>query len=462
MRILFVIYDNQSYMTYFPLGVGYLASFLRNRGYEIFIYNQDVYHYPEEHLVDYLKRNHFDVIGVSVIAGYYQYAKLLKLSGAINSVPCRPFYVIGGHGPSPEPEYFLKKTRADAVVIGEGEIALTNLLDALACQKSLSAVKGLAYREGEKVVVNERERLIEDVDSIPFPAWNLFPMAHYSLMRAPGVRPTERTFQVLTGRGCPYACNFCYRMDPGFRPRSPEAVIEEMSILKRDYGVTFFDFVDDLFMFGENRIIEFCEKLIRVNLNIHFICEGRLNFATPEVLQVMKRAGCIFINYGIESLDEAALEVMNKKLTVDQIIKGVENTLAVGIHPGLNIIFGNIGETPDSLRQGVEFLLKYTTYSQLRTIRPVTPYPGCPLYYYAIEKGLLEGPEDFYERKHLNSDLLTVNFTELSDEEFYRLLFEANRVLIEDYFEKQKLDYVDMARKLYIEKDVTFRGFRQT
>jgi len=462
MKMLFVIYDNESYMTYFPLGIAYLASVLRQRGHEICIYNQDVYHYPEEHLVDYLKENHFDVIGVGVVAGYYQYRKLLELSQAINSVRDRPFYVIGGYGPSPEPEFFLRKTQANAVVIGEGEIVLTNLLDALATQRSLSTVRGIAYWEGERVAVNQRERLIEDVDSIPMPAWDLFPMDYYTLIREPCVKPTERIFQVLTGRGCPYSCNFCYRMDPGVRIRSPESIIEEMRMLKKDYGVTYFFFSDDLLMTSKRRTIEFCEKVIRSNLNIHFLCNGRLNHAVPEVLNVMKRAGCRFINYGIESLDEEALQRMNKKLTVEQTIKGIENTIDVGIHPGLNIIFGNIGENADSLKKGVEFLLKYNTYAQLRTIRPVTPYPGCPLYYYAIEKGLLEGPEDFYERKHLNSDLLAVNFTGLPDEEFHQLLFEANKVLIEDYFETQKRTYIDTARKLYLEKDVTFRGFRQT
>lgn len=462
LKVLFVVYDNESYISYFPLGIGYLSSVLRKKDYEVTIYNQDVYHYPEEHLVEYLKNNHFDVIGIGVIAGYYQYRKLLKLSQAINSVENRPFFIIGGHGPSPEPEFFLKKTQADAVLIGEGEIILLNLFDALNSKKSLSTVKSIAYWDGDKVVVNEREDPVKDVDSIPMPAWDLFPMEYYTLMRAPLVKPMQRTFQVLTGRGCPYSCNFCYRLEPGYRLRSPEAVIEELNILKKDYNVTFFDFVDDLFMFGQERIIDFCEKIMNSKLGIHFICEGRLNFATPEVLDIMKRAGCLFINYGIESLDEATLKVMNKKLTVEQIIKGIENTISLGIHPGLNIIFGNIGENKKSLQKGVDFLLKYNTHAQFRTIRPVTPYPGSPLYYYAIEKGLLEGPEDFYEKKHLNSDLIAVNFTELSDEEFYRLLFEANKILIEDYFEKQKQNYSDIMKKLYFEKNISFRGFRQT
>lgn len=149
-------------------------------------------------------------------------------------------------------------------------------------------------------------------------------------------------------------------------------------------------------------------------------------------------------------------------MTVRQIIDGIENTLAAGISPGFNIIFGNIGETAESLRLGVEFLLKYDDHAQMRTIRPVTPYPGSPLYYYAIEQGLLRDCEDFYEHKHVNSDLLSVNFTELSDDEFHRLLYEANQKLLTNYYAAQVKKANEVLHKLYIEKDSSFRGFRQT
>jgi anaerobic magnesium-protoporphyrin IX monomethyl ester cyclase len=463
MKILFIAYDNESYLTSFPLGIAYLASVLRKKGCDVRIYQQDVYHLPEEHLVTYLKNNNFDLVGVGVIGGYYQYKKLLKISQAINSIPNRRFFfVIGGHGPSPEPEYFLRKTGADAVVIGEGEVVMSNLIDALGAGRNISAVKGVSYLDGDKVVINEREKLIKDVDDIPWPAWDLFNMDYYTMMRAPGIGLTERSQMIFTGRGCPFSCNFCYRMDPGFRPRSSENIIEELKILKSDYHVNFFEFLDDLFMISEKRVFDFCEKLIRANLGIRFTCQGRLNFASREVVRTLKKAGCVFINYGIEALDDQVLENMNKKLTVGQIIRGIENTIAEGIHPGLNIIWGNIGDNAETMRKGVDFIIKYSTYVQLRTIRPVTPYPGSPLYYYAIEKGLLEGPEDFYERKHVNSDLFTVNFTEHSEGKCYQLLFEANKILIEDYIKHQKESYMEQLRNLYFERNDSFRGFRHT
>ncbi|MEW6181622.1 MAG: radical SAM protein [Bacillota bacterium] len=462
MRILLVVYDNDSYISWFPQGMAYIAAVLKKDGYDVEIYNQDKFHYPDEHLTDYLSQNKFDIIGVSVIAGYYQYRKLLKIAGAINHAKNRPFFIIGGHGPSPEPKYFLRKTQADAIVIGEGELTVVELLEAVANHRPLSRVKGIAFRDGAKVTVNERRPLIKDIDSVPFPAYDLFPIDYYRLLRAPNATKRDFVMPMLSGRGCKFRCNFCYRLDKGFRPRSNESIIEEVKLLKERYGITYINFSDELLMSSEGRTVSLCNDFIKANLDIKWCCNGRLNFAKPDVLALMKKAGCVFINYGIESMDDQALKNMNKALTTKLIIKGIEETLASGISPGLNIIFGNIGENKETLQKDVEFLLKYDDQAQMRTIRPVTPYPGSPLYYYAIEKGLLKDCEDFYENKHLNSDLLAVNFTDMSDEEFHRALFEANSILIKNYFEKEHRSVIAQARKLYLDNNAAFRGFRQT
>lgn len=154
MRILFVVYDNESYISWFPHGIAYLAAVCRNAGYEVSIYNQDVYHWPESHLLDLLNREKFEVIGVSIIGGYYQYRKLLKISEAINKSKNRPYYILGGHGPSPEPEFFLKKTMADTVVIGEGEVTVIEVLKSIANKDPFSSIQGIAYMKNGKCVKN--------------------------------------------------------------------------------------------------------------------------------------------------------------------------------------------------------------------------------------------------------------------------------------------------------------------
>ena len=463
MKILLVVYDNDSYIHWFPQGLAYIAAVLLKEGYNVEIYNQDKNHYPDEHLTEHLDKNKFDIIGLSIVAGYYQYRKLLKISDAINRSKQRPFYIIGGHGPSPEPVFFIKKTQADAVVIGEGEDTIIELMKAIADKKPLNKIKGIAYRDGEKIAVNERRPLIKDIDSIPFPAYDLFPMDYYRLLRMP--RATNRDFvmPILSGRGCTFRCNFCYRMDKGFRPRSNGAVIAEIKFLKQKYGITYIAFSDELLMSSIERTVSLCEDFIKAKLEIKWNCSGRLNYAKPDVLEIMRKAGCVFINYGIEAMDDQVLKNMKKGLTTDLIIKGIEATLKAGITIGANIIFGNIGDNKETINKGVEFLLNnFDDEAEIRTIRPVTPYPGSPLYYYAIEKGLLKDCEDFYENKHLNSDLLAVNLTDMNDDEYYQCLLEGNSKLIEGYFNKKLSFALGQARKLYQERDASFRGFRQT
>ncbi len=463
MRILLIVYDNDSYIHFFPLGIAYIASVLRKEGYEVKIYNQDIHHYPEEHLTDYLDKNKFDIVGVGVIAGYYQYRKLLKISEAINKSRNRPdYYILGGHGPSPEPAYFLKKTNADVVIIGEGEAVIIELLDAISDKKSFDGIKGIAYRDNGKIIISTIRSVIQDIDSIPWPAYDIFPIEYYRLLKLPHSVNRDFVMPVLAARGCTFNCNFCYRMDKGYRARHPEAIIEEVRYLRKDYNINYINFADELLMSSKKRTMGICEAIIKSQLKFKWYCNGRLNYASPDILKLMKDAGCVYINYGIEAFDDEVLKNMNKALTVKQIVKGIETTLRFGISPGFNIIFGNIGDTKKTLRKGVEFLLKYDDCSELRTIRPVTPYPGSPIYYQAIEKGLLRDVEDFYENKHINSDLLSVNFTDMTDEEFHRSLKEANTVLIKNYYRKKFSLMKGVTKNLYLNKDASFRGYRQS
>lgn len=328
-------------------------------------------------------------------------------------------------------------------------------------RRSLKPVKGVAYLEGGKAVITPRRPLIKDVDAIPMPAFHLFPIEYYRLLRFVGATSGDFSMPVLSGRGCTFKCTFCYRMDQGFRPRSNEAILEEIRFLNREYGINFIVFSDELLMSSEERTESLCSDLVRSGLKLKWTCNGRLNYAKPALLRLMKEAGCTFINYGIEAMDDQVLKNMKKGLNTKQIVKGIEATLASGISPGFNIIFGNVGDSRETLKKGVDFLLKYDDAAQLRTIRPVTPYPGCPLYHEAVSRGLVKDCEDFYENRHTNSDLLSVNFTDLSDEEFHEALYEANRTLIAHYYETTAAATIRQAEQFYRKEVPNFRGFRQ-
>lgn len=464
MKILMVVYDNGSYVNWFPQGLAYLASAARNVGHNITIYSQDIYHYPDEHLTEYLNQNEFDAVVVSVIGGYYQYRKLLSISKAINASKNRKNfkYLIGGHGPASDPEYFLRKTNADFVGIGEGEITIVELLDEIENKKDFKKVDGIAYIDkNDKYILTNKRKLIENIDKIAMPAYDLFDINHYALLRMPNVPSSTRCLPMLSGRGCTFACNFCFRLDKGFRPRSAESIIEEIKYLIDNYNIKYFAFADELLMNSKERTVELCQAFLDEGLDIYWDCNGRLNYADIPTLEKMKEAGCKFINYGIESLDNATLKVMHKGLTRDMIVEGIENTLKVGISPGLNIIYGNIDEPLSAIDDAVEFLLKYDDHAQFRTIRPVTPYPGCELFEIAKERELVKDTEDFYENKHVNSDLLAINFTKYTDEEIYKALYDANMKLINNHIENSKNNMETVCHNLYIKQDTNFRGFRQ-
>lgn len=459
MKICLIVYDNDAYISQFPIGIAQLTAVLEKAGHEVSLYLQDINHFPDECITEYLDSHYFDMVGLSFIGGYWQYKKAVSISEAINKSRQRPkIYAIGGHGPSPEPEFFIRKMKADIVCIGEGDETILEI----AKGKEFSDILGIAYLKNGDFFINERRPLIADIDSLPLPAYHRFPMDIYRLMRMPNCSRSDFVIPILSGRGCTFKCNFCYRMDKGFRPRSNESIIEEIKFLQKNYGITYIAFYDELLISSVERATLLCEDIIKSNLKIKYYCQGRLNFAKPELLNVMKKSGCVFINYGIECFDNTILKNMHKGLTTSQIERGIRATLDCGISPGLNIIFGNIGEDRETLFKGVDFLLKYDDHSQLRTIRPVTPYPGCELYYDAIQSGKLKNVEDFYENKHTNSDLLSINFTNLTDDQFYAALYDANSVLLENYTGWSKKRYVQELQHLYKNKNAEFRGFRHT
>ena len=145
-----------------------LTAILEQHGHDVEFFLQDVDHLPEQALTDLLDREHYDMVGLSFIGGYWQYHKAIAISAAINKSKNRPFFAIGGHGPSPEPEYFMRMTGADAVCIGEGDETILDLCKVVSKEMPLSKVKGIAYRDGDNYYVNERRPLIKDIDAIPY------------------------------------------------------------------------------------------------------------------------------------------------------------------------------------------------------------------------------------------------------------------------------------------------------
>ena len=440
-----------------PMGEAYLASYVRQFGHEAEIFSQDVFHYSEKQLVDYLSTERFDVIGMGFIAAYYE--KALKLSQAINSVPDRPFFVLGAHAPSASPEFMLRKMGADAIALGEAELTLAQLLEALEQGSDLKEVRGLAYLEDDKLVTTGAQHLLKDLDALPFPAWDLLPMEHYLAAQWPPASSTDRCVSVFASRGCPYKCNFCYRIDPRWRARSIENVIAEVRELKDRYNANYFHFDDELFAPGRKRMLAFCEALMDADLGIVWDCQGHFKSMDREVLQAMKEAGCKFINVGIESYDQSVLDAMHKGTTREEIRSGLSLMKELGLHAGCNVLWGNIKDSEYSLQTTLELVMEFNSNFQCRTFRPPSPYPGSPLYSYAVRQGLLRDEEDFFS-KYSGYDRMTVNFTDIPEYKFYQLLHKANQTLVEIYFQAKAEEMMQGLEAAYFGAGESGKEFR--
>ena len=137
--------------------------------------------------------------------------------------------------------------------------------------------------------------------------------------------------------------------------RTPENLLDEVEMLYKNYGINFMSFQDDLLMSSVEHTEAVCLAFLKRNLPVKWSCNGRLNYCSEELLQLMKDAGCVFINYGIESMDQTVLNNMKKGLRPEMIVQGIEDTLKVGISPGLNFIFGNKGDNKETIKKAVDF-----------------------------------------------------------------------------------------------------------
>ncbi len=439
IKVLFIIHDLYQDDLWFPLGIGYLSGMLLKYGIDVKIYSQDVFHYSNEELVEFLKVNDFDIIATGFLAARFK-ETIIDLSLIINNYKKEAWYVIGGHGPSPIVEYVISETNADIVVIGEGEETIIEICEAKknGDKNNLKFINGIGYCINDEIKITHSREPIKNLDDIPFPAYHLFPMNKYSVAHK-GIRnyKNEKIAGIITSRGCIGECSFCYRLENGIRFRSIESVLDEIEFLYKNYDISFFNMMDELFIASKKRIFEFQEKLSKKDFKIRFYGSARVDTIDEEILQCLKELNCTFLNYGFESMDADVLKLMNKRTTPEQNIRAIELTKKYDIGIAFNFIWNCRGDTLVSLKKNAEVIKKYQTYDQIRTIRPATPYPGSPLYYYAIDNGLLKGPEDFFKR-FKNSDLITVNFMNIPNEECYKQLYAINKDLLYDYCEHSK------------------------
>lgn len=360
---------------YFPLGLGYIASYLQHYGrHEVRMYEPEAQGLTPADIVRIITSFKPDVVGLTCSTpNFHRALELARLVRANASAQI----VLGGVHASALPA-FIMATYADlidCVVVGEGEATMLELVAAYENRTALEHINGIVYRTVGTVITTPPRALLDDLDSLPFPARELIPQSLFY----PNLHNArhKNCFSILTSRGCPYNCSFCAsRIVSGkkYRTHSAEYVLAEMSYLKEKFQARQLLITDDTFTIDHARLEKICRGMIDRKLNLEWFCFSQVNVVDRDILTMMKKAGCYSIGFGIESADEAVLARMGKPIKPEDARKAIKAANEVGLKTQAFYVLGMRGETRQQMERTIEFA--GTVNSTLAFFNMLVPYPG--------------------------------------------------------------------------------------
>jgi radical SAM superfamily enzyme YgiQ (UPF0313 family) len=332
---------------------------------------------------------------------------------------------VGGPHVSAVPERTLAMFSGfDYGVVGEGERSYLDLIARLAAREDPRGVEGLVYRDGDEVRANPRAPYLDgdDLDRLPEPAWDLVP--EFPLRFQPNVFNYRATpvASVVTSRGCPFSCTFCDRSTSGRKGRF-HSVDYVVAMCRRlaSLGVRHILFYDDLFTVNRRRVVELCERFLGEGFTFTWSCNSHPNLLDPPTLDLMRRAGCWQIAYGIESGSQRVLDVVKHEVKIPRMLATLRETRAAGIRVKGLLMMAHPTEDEDSLGETVEFLRRAPL--DLAQVTKFTPYPGTPSYPTVHQHGSFE--EDWERMNAMNWVFVPRGLTAETLERYFRCAYKA-------------------------------------
>ena len=373
-------WDLSSLDTYTPpLGLLHIAGFLKQSNHQPFILDLMAKGWNLDRGVRHILAQEPDAVGLSAMTinclNANKVARELKSRGL--TVPV----ILGGAHVTAVPKETLETLESiDYAVLGEGEVTFLELLQRLDAGQPVEDVQGVAWRdETGKVVINPPRPPIQDLDMLPFPAWELlpgFPESYPSSLLESKRLPAAG---IMTSRGCPYHCTFCDHRVFGSKLRhfSAEYTLSLIRHLVQNYGIKDLMILDDNFLINKKKLFEVCDGLIGEKLDLTWYCIAHVQSISPDRMAKIKRAGCWFIEVGIESGNDEILKQIKKNTNKAEIRKAVRMIKEAGIKVKGNFIFGFPGETPETLEETIDFALELNLdYFQQSYL---TIWPGCEM-----------------------------------------------------------------------------------
>lgn len=416
-----------------PLGIYYIAAWLRQSGYSVKVIDAEANKLSLEQVSAEIKKFMPDFIGISstTVAFHRAVVAAKQIKKEVRNIPL----ILGGAHISSNVEHAMSFDAFDYGVIGEGEITLTELINALINNLSLETINGIAFRKNGEVVINPRREYISNLDILPFPAFDL--VEDISLYAPPPSSYKKLpVINMITSRGCPNQCTFCDQNIFGrkYRERSAENIADEIKYLIHNFNIKEFSFVDDTFFINKKRIYRLFEILEQEGIHIYWSCGSRINNVDDEFLKFVKSKGCWYLSFGIESGDENILKLIKKNISLEKTKDVISSCKKHKIKTKGFFIIGHPGETIDTINKTIKFACKSKLDDILVTIN--TPIPGSPQYSEISKYG----------------ELGTTDWSEFN---YWRPVFIPHGLSREILVEKHREIY----RRFYLKPRILFRYF---
>lgn len=442
-----VILVSKDILYTFPFGYAYLAGYLIEKEEDVRI----LYHPKKNADFHEFAKKIIDLKPLMVGFGtlYPDLYIIREIIKYLKEERCDFPLLIGGQMVTPTPEFAMQITDADIGVIGEGEIILYEIVKALRENQDWRKIKGIIYKKDNGYVTTGQGEFIKDLANLPKVPYDLFPAEKwltigqfYINYSQPHWLYNDRVIAIHGGRGCPFNCNFCYHHSMP-RYRKVADMFKGFDELIEKYNANMLYFGDDLVLASPLRAKELIQSIKNLKKKINYSLSCRfdiLDRLDDEILLELKSTGCRIMGLGIESGSQRILDIIDKRITVEQIKKGLRRLKMVGILPTVSIMVGQYTETLEDVQKSMDLMIETLKYDKNinYAFTICTPFPGTKLYDIALEKGLIKNHLDFYEKFKPAADIgrLSVNLSDMSDNEVITMRDKLEKSYME---EKKKL-----------------------
>lgn len=344
-----------------PLGLLYLVSVLRKEfpgQFKIDLIDQALERLNQEEMKKRIKENNPDLVGFSCLS--VEDEELIQFSRMIKELNSCCLIILGGPHASIFYDHILERSAVDIVVIGEGERTFPELIRCLLTNRPLEKVRGIAFKRNGQIILTSPRPVIEDLDSLPFPAWDLVDFQKYSKEPSANVYCHTPPWAIIfTSRGCPFQCAYCHNVfgKEKIRYRSLKNVLEEIKLLTQKYGVKELHIIDDIFNYDLNRAKEFCEMLIkeRIKVKLAFPSGLRADLMDEELIIKLKKAGCYVITYAVDTASPRLQKLTQKNLNFKKTEKAIFWANKEKLITHVYFMLGFPSETLEEMKQTIEY-----------------------------------------------------------------------------------------------------------